>query len=150
MCESSPPTKYLCSLLQFFKPGEALHFLVKNPHKQFWDERNLIKSDKRYPSNLIITLCSYMILPSSLPHVLPLLHTESENTPRILRCSIPIVFLKYIIKEHNPPMHNFDVAITDCSSMFQLLQSNQKCKKEIILHIISGWDLGLIRVIIYI
>jgi hypothetical protein len=79
-----------------------------------------------------------MILPSSLPQVLPLPHRDSENILYILRCDIPIVFLKYTTKEHNQTMHYCDIAITDCSSMLQLLQSNQKCKKEIILHTISG------------
>lgn len=31
----------------------------------------------------------------------------------------------FIIKEDNPSKHYFNVAIADCSYMFQLLQSNQ-------------------------
>jgi len=52
--------------------------------------------------------------------------------------------LCYILKEYNPSMHNFNVAVVDCSCMFRLLQSNhhqtvyQKCKKGIIVHVVSG------------
>jgi len=41
-------------------------------------------------------------------------------------------------------MLNFNVADVDCSYMFRLPQSNhhqavyQKCKKEIIVHVVSG------------
>jgi hypothetical protein len=51
---------------------------------------------------------------------------------------------KYKIKEYNPSIHNFNAAIVDRSYMFRLLCSNhhqdvqQKCKKEIILHIITN------------
>ena len=53
-------------------------------------------------------------------------------------------WLCHILKEHNPSMHIFNVAVVDCSYMFWLLQSDhhqdvyQKCKKEIILHLIIG------------
>jgi len=42
-----------------------------------------------------------------------------------LRCGIPIILLKYIIKGYNLSMHNFNVATVDCSYMFQPL----KCLK---------------------
>jgi len=41
-----------------------------------------------------------------------------------LSYGIPIVFLKYIIKEYNLSMHNFNVTVVHCSYMFQLLYSN--------------------------
>ena len=53
-------------------------------------------------------------------------------------------------------MHNFNVAVVHCSYMFRLPQSNflltvyQKCKKEIILHVVSGRDLSSTEGIAYI
>jgi hypothetical protein len=50
-------------------------------------------------------------------------------------------------------MHTFNVAAGDCSYMFWLLQSHHhqtvyhKRKKEIIVHVFSGWDLSLMKVI---
>jgi len=55
----------------------------------------------------------------------------------VLRCTIPVGFLKYIIKEYNPSMHNFTAATVEYGYMFWLLQSNHhqavylKYKKEI-------------------
>ena len=52
--------------------------------------------------------------------------------------------LCYMLKEYNPSMHNFNVAIVDCNYMFQQLQSNhhqtvyQTCKKGIIVNVVSG------------
>jgi len=48
-----------------------------------------------------------------------------------------------MIKEYNPSMHNFNVAIVDCRYLFRLLENNhhqtvyQTYKKEIILRIDS-------------
>jgi hypothetical protein len=36
----------------------------------------------------------------------------------VLKCDIPVVFLKYIIKQYNPSMHNFTVASVDYNYMF--------------------------------
>jgi hypothetical protein len=41
-----------------------------------------------------------------------------------LSYGILLVFLKYTIKEYNLSMHKFNVAVVDCSYMFQLLYSN--------------------------
>jgi hypothetical protein len=55
----------------------------------------------------------------------------------VLKRGIPVTFLKYIIKEYNPSMHSFAVAIVDNIYMFWLLQSNHhqavyhKYRKEI-------------------
>jgi hypothetical protein len=62
----------------------------------------------------------------------------------------------YVIKEYNPSIHTFNVTIEDCSYMFRLLQTNdhqavyEKHTKEIVLHIVSGRDFGLTKVIAYI
>ena len=54
-----------------------------------------------------------------------------------------------IIKEYNPSVHIFNVAIVHCSYMFWLPQSNyllavyQKRKKEFIWHAVSGQAFGL-------
>jgi len=39
----------------------------------------------------------------------------------VFRCGIPVVFLKYIVKDYNPSMYNFAVAIVDYSYMFWFL-----------------------------
>ena len=73
-----------------------------------------------------------------------------------LRRGIYFVFLKYIINEYKPPIRNFTVQTEQRNYMFRLLQSNhhqavdQKCKKEINLHIVSGRDLGLTKVVTYV
>jgi len=36
----------------------------------------------------------------------------------VLKCGIAVVFLKYIIKQCNPSMHNFTVAIVDYNYRF--------------------------------
>jgi len=61
-----------------------------------------------------------------------------------------------IIKEHNPSMHIFNVAVVYCTYMFWLPQSNyllgvyQKCKKEFIWRAVSGQDFGRTEDVIYI
>jgi hypothetical protein len=69
----------------------------------------------------------------------------------VLRCGIPFVFLKYTIKEYNPSMHKFNVAIVDCSYSFGYHHqaAYQKYKEEIITRVVSGRDLGLTKVITY-
>jgi hypothetical protein len=53
----------------------------------------------------------------------------------IVRGGIPIALLKYIIREYNLSMQNFNVAIIDCSYVSAVASNrqavNQKCKKEI-------------------
>jgi len=44
----------------------------------------------------------------------------------ILRRGIPVVFPKYITKDYNLSMHNFNVVTVDCSYMFQSLQSTHR------------------------
>ena len=59
------------------------------------------------------------------------------------------------MKEYNPSLHNFNLAIVDCSYMFRLLQSNhhqavyQKVKQEMILHVGSGRDVDLTKILIF-
>jgi hypothetical protein len=73
-----------------------------------------------------------------------------------LRRGISFVFLKYIINEYNPPIRSFTVPNEHCTYMFRLLQSNhhqavgQKFKEVINLHIASGRELGLIKVVTYV
>ena len=61
-----------------------------------------------------------------------------------------------VIKEHNPSVHIFNVAIVHCSYIFWLAQSNyllavyQKCKKEFIWHAVSGQDFGHTEDVTYI
>jgi len=61
------------------------------------------------------------------------------------------VFLKYTIKEYNPSIHNFNVAIADCSYSFGYHHqaAYQKYKEEIIIHVVSGRDIGLTKVITF-
>ena len=41
---------------------------------------------------------------------------------KLLRCGIPHVFLQHTIKEYHSSTHNFNLATTDCSYMFRILQ----------------------------
>jgi hypothetical protein len=66
------------------------------------------------------------------------------------------VFLKNITKEDDPPVRSFTVPILDCSYVFRLLQINhpqavdQKCKKEITVHVVSGRDVDFTKVVTYV
>jgi hypothetical protein len=75
----------------------------------------------------------------------------------MLRCGVPLVILKYMIKECNMSAHNFNVAIVNCNYIFRLLQTNhcqtvhQKYDKEIILHkIISSIKVVHWRIILHV
>ena len=50
--------------------------------------------------------------------------TQPVVTNRQSTCVILSVFLKYVVKERNQSMYNFNVATADCSYMFRLLQSS--------------------------
>lgn len=85
-----------------------------------------------------------MSLPFDWPHVV------------MLRCGVPLVILKYMIKECNPSRHNSDVAIVNCCYILRLFQNNhckavyQKYVKEIILHkIISSINVVHWRIILF-
>lgn len=84
------------------------------------------------------------------------IHAPNFKIVDFLRRGISFVFLKYTINEYNPPMCNVTVPNERCSYTFCLIQSNhhqdvdQECKKEFILRIAFGRDLGLTEVVTYV